>query len=282
MLVSRVLLRYCTVLSISHTYSYTIYSILSIQYLYTNNTNTNIMERAEDWDLANPLKTCKLTVERLDDSCLVKLVSETIRSNGVGVDSNLFAQSIITITETQKLQSYLEFVVDSSRYFVVKIDDGKRSAHIGVGFRERDDASNFRFSLQEYERSIMREKKAEAMHTKYEEETANNSAAISSETEDSDQPLMMPQVSKLTLKEGETIRITLKGHELQTKEHHTSNKKSTGGAVPLLKKPPTLLLKKPPSSSPANGEEVTAAAAVAAAADNNDDDDDEWNDFQES
>jgi hypothetical protein len=81
----------------------------------------------------------------MDNSCLIKLIVETLKRGGVGVVSSLFAQSIVTITSDRTLQFFLEPVVDSSRYFVLKIEDAisNRTAHIGIGFRERDDASNF-------------------------------------------------------------------------------------------------------------------------------------------
>jgi len=139
--------------------------------------------RAEDWDLANPLQTCVLNVERMDNSCVVKFFVENINDNGVGSNIKLFAQSIIIVSETLKLEYFMESVADSSRYFVVKIEDIKtgRTAHIGVGFRERDDASNFRMALQDYERSMKRQIKAEAMTQEFEKKNEEN---LVSTTED--------------------------------------------------------------------------------------------------
>lgn len=252
------------------------------------------MFSAEDWDLAKPLQTCKLVVERLDNTCLVKFFAEKINANGIGSSVTLFAQSNITVSETQKLEYFLESVVDSSRYFAVKIEDLKtsRTAHIGVGFRERDDASNFRMALQDYERSMQREIQAEAMHNKYEEEEQVCEKAIDE----------VPQVSKLTLKEGQKIHLKLKGHETS----ETSKKKtsvSSSGAVPLLKKPPrpaaglgtpegncVVSLKEMEEKSPKislPGSEVGSECAVASEVDtirdiDEDADEDEWTDFESS
>mmetsp|Transcript_31973 Transcript_31973/g.52788 ORF Transcript_31973/g.52788 Transcript_31973/m.52788 type:complete len:268 (+) Transcript_31973:119-922(+) len=229
--------------------------------------------RAEDWDLAKPLKTCTLTVERLDSACLIKLIIEKIKLGGVGVDTSLFAQSIIKVGDTNKLEYFLQQTVDSSRYFVLKIVDKTlgRTAHIGVGFRERDDASNFRLALQDYERSILREFKAEANHQKFEEQDGE---------ETSDAAPELTQVSKLTLKEGEKIHIKLKGYEAN---ENKEQKKATvsGGTVPLLKKPTggggaVPLLKKPPLAVCAEDELEQKDESAAP----DDDDDEEWTDFQ--
>jgi len=118
--------------------------------------------RAEDWDLTEPLQTCSLSVEQLDiDVCLVKFHVDKITPDGF--DVALFAQCNILVSSQKReggLEQYLENVLDSSRYFVVKIEDLKtcRTANIGVGFRERKDAGNFRRVLLDfYEQSIRRQ-----------------------------------------------------------------------------------------------------------------------------
>jgi hypothetical protein len=52
---------------------------------------------------------------------------------------------------TEPSSKAVDPVVDSSRYFVLRIDDGKgRHAFIGMGFRDRDDAYNFNATLQDH------------------------------------------------------------------------------------------------------------------------------------
>jgi hypothetical protein len=176
----------------------------------------------------------------MDNTVLLKLLVEKVKAGGVGTAVSLFAQSNIRVTENQKLEYFLEGVIDSSRYFVVKIEDVKtgRTAHIGIGFRERDDASNFRMTLQDYERSVYRELQAEVMHQKYEGQSKEEPSSTIPVTE-------LPEFGKLTLKEGEKIYINLKGHETSHKDHKKLAG-STGGTVPLLRKPPP-----PAASSPA-------------------------------
>ena len=139
----------------------------------------------------------------------------------------LFALCQLDLEGDKKVEQFVEGVVDSSRYFTMRISDEKtgRHASIGVGFRERDDASNFRMALQEYERSLQRERTAEAIHKAYEDQ------------EDDTNPSPLPEVGNLTLKEGEKIHIDLKGKSSTIKDEKPAPK-SGGGALPLLKKPP--------------------------------------------
>lgn len=243
---------------------------------------------AEDWDLATPLQTCSLVVERRNDSLNISLLSKKPKDGGPkgATENALFALCLVDLdTPSRKVEHFIEAVVDSSRYFVVRISDQKtgRHANIGVGFRERDDASNFRMALQEYERSLQRERTAEAMHMAYEE----GSSASSSEEQRSS-PL--PEMSNLTLKEGEKIHIDLKGKSTKVKDAKPAAEKSSGGgSLPLLKKPPPspavptaaqpqmkavggIILSEAISDV---GSTVGSEGAVASLTD-----DEEWNDFE--
>jgi Protein of unknown function (DUF1681) len=154
-----------------------------------------------------------------------------------GSDGKLFAQSVIDCTPNtnnnagggtagppKRVQHWLEQVIDSSRYFTLKIaGQGGREAMIGFGFRDREVATDLRESMQHYEASIRREVEAS--------ETLANS----------------PKYIIHKLAEGEKIHVNT-GKEGSTsyrvkKDVHQgpSNK-----AIPLL-------LKKPPPSGPADG-----------------------------
>jgi hypothetical protein len=229
--------------------------------------------RAEDWDLAKPLRTCSLLVERDDDkSCFVKLLNKA--------DNNaLFAQCIITLDSSErKVSQFVETVVDSSRYFVLRIVSSSRAANIGVGFRERDDASNFRLALQDFEQSVQRSQQADKLHEQYEENeaTTRSTAVVGQSATTSIQGAM----SKLTLKEGEKIHVNLGGNSTTTTSSisKTTKKTAAGGAgVPLLKKPPAPPTAASPRDSTASsvttGSEVDSACAVGSLTSEED-----WND----
>jgi len=171
--------------------------------------------RAEDWNLATPLQTCSLLVERRGDTLTFSFLAAP--------DNNLFAQAIIDITTGQMMKHCLEQVVDSSRYFVLKIQSSTgREATIGFGFRDREEATDLRECLQHYEKSIRREKQAST-----------------GETESYHVPV---------LKQGEKIHVDRNSGK-------TTITKVPGGAgqsaVPLLKKPPP---------APASGGEVATVS----------------------
>lgn len=189
---------------------------------------------AEDWDLAKPLQTCSLVVERRDDSCIISLFSKKLKQGGPkgATEDALFALCHIDLEGGKKVGQFVESVADSSRYFVVRISDENtgRHASIGMGFRERDDASNFRVALQEYERSLQRERTAEAIHMAYEGEIDGDR-----------KPSPSPEIGNLTLKDGEKIHIDLKGKSTTIVEmpaNKLASSKGSSGALPLLKKPP--------------------------------------------
>ena len=243
--------------------------------------------RAEDWNLAKPLETCSLVVMRRDDACLLRLLSEKPKKDGPpgATEPHLFCTCQIRLDfgdPTKKLEHWVEAVVDSSRYSVIRISDERtgREAHVGMGFRERSDAVSFKMSLQEYENALRRERKAEAMYERSHPDGGERSdggtgigdggdgAGGSGAPPGGDSltppssaggPSTLPAVGKLTLKEGEKIHVNLKGKD---KDHGSGGgsgglRKSTALGLSGRKAPPTgtgalvgkggLLLKKPPS-----------------------------------
>jgi hypothetical protein len=238
---------------------------------------------AEDWDLAKPLQTCSLVVERRDDSCVVSLFAKKLKQGGPkgATEDTLFALCQLDLDGGKKLEQFVESVSDSSRYFVIRISDEKtgRHASIGMGFRERDDASNFRMALQEYERSLQRERTAEAIHMAYEE----------GESTDDRKPSPLPEVGNLTLKEGEKIHIDLKKKSATITENPKPPKESSS-ALPLLKKPPpSPTIPKAQGIKEVGGINLDEAISDVASSYSGSEgavadltDDDEWNDFEGS
>jgi len=59
-------------------------------------------------------------------------------------------------------KSCVEQVSDSSRYFVLRVTDGQgHFASIGIGFKQRSEAFNFKVALQDFENQGSRQEKAE-------------------------------------------------------------------------------------------------------------------------
>lgn len=80
---------------------------------------------------------------------------------GTQSKSKLFALCTIDLADKEHpLEHYVEAVLDSTRYFVVRVTDEKagREALIGLGFREREEAADFRAALAKYETDIARER----------------------------------------------------------------------------------------------------------------------------
>ncbi|CAN4093235.1 unnamed protein product [Withania somnifera] len=121
-------------------------------------------------------------------------------------------------------ESSVESVLDSSRYFVLKIEDGRgKHAFIGLGFNERNEAFDFNVALSDHEKYVKRE---------------NDKDVGDGEAGDDNHIEIHPAVNH-RLKEGETIRINVK------------NKPSSGtgmlsavglaaGTTGAVKKPPAL------------------------------------------
>ncbi|KAG6552203.1 hypothetical protein Mapa_006051 [Marchantia paleacea] len=138
--------------------------------------------KCAEWLQSDKIWTGRLKVLSLKDKCEVRLE-----------DSNtgeLFAACPVL---PGKRDVTVESVTDSSRYFVLRIDDGRgKHAFIGLGFAERNEAFDFNVALSDHEKYAKRdlEKDEESLH----QDSRNAST---------------PALD-LRLKEGETIRINVK------------------------------------------------------------------------
>jgi len=102
--------------------------------------------RAADWNLSAPDWTGRMRV--MEKAQKVKLKLEDRGSN------ELFAACPVE----QYPGPSIEAVTDSSRYFVIKIvDDGGRSAFIGIGFSDRSDSFDLNVALQDHFKGVTRE-----------------------------------------------------------------------------------------------------------------------------
>ncbi|MEQ2212213.1 Adaptin ear-binding coat-associated protein 1, partial [Xenoophorus captivus] len=157
--------------------------------------------RAADWKLDEPAWSGRLKITAKGKNAFIKLED---RNTG-----ELYAQAPVE----QYPSIAVEAVTDSSRYFVIRIEDGTgRHAFIGLGFADRGDSFDFNVALQDHFKWV----KQEGDLAKLE---ASQSAA--------------PKLD-LSFKEGQTIKISI----------GNIKKKDAGGAKPrpagggLLPPPP--------------------------------------------
>ncbi|CAM9806718.1 unnamed protein product, partial [Ectocarpus fasciculatus] len=123
--------------------------------------------RAEDWGIDKPLMTGHLKVG----------MSSTAHrnadpENSSFTDDNLvtFAECPIIVKPQEDITPFVDAVIDSSRYYVLRIKDpnhATRSAIIGIGFRERDIALDFKHVLNEYVRYVGRMAQAQELAAQY-------------------------------------------------------------------------------------------------------------------
>ena len=95
---------------------------------------------------------CKL-LTRSDDTAVLRLETEDT--------GELFAAC--PLPRSGPVAAAVEPVIDSSRYFVLRVEDEatKRHAFLGLGFRSRDAASDLKMALADYEKQLQRSAEAE-------------------------------------------------------------------------------------------------------------------------
>lgn len=135
-----------------------------------------------EWLQSDKIWSGRLRVVSCKDKCEIRLEDPN--------SGELFAACYVYPGQRD---SSVESVLDSSRYFVLKIEDGRgKHAFIGLGFAERNEAFDFNVALSDHEKYIKRE---------HEKEGAE---------EDDDGKIDIHPAVNQRLKEGETIRINVK------------------------------------------------------------------------
>ena len=95
--------------------------------------------RAADWSLDQPSWTGRLRLVAKGKDCIIKLEDK--------ITGELFAKSPIDKYPGLAVES----VSDSSRYFVIRLqDDSGRNAFIGIGFADRSDSFDLNVALQDH------------------------------------------------------------------------------------------------------------------------------------
>lgn len=102
--------------------------------------------RASDWKLDAPDFTGRLKVASMGQKVFIKIEDK--------VSGELFAQCPIDVYPGPAIES----VLDSSRYFVVRIqNEGGQSANVGIGFADRGDSFDLNVALQDYFKGLKNE-----------------------------------------------------------------------------------------------------------------------------
>jgi len=176
---------------------------------------TNRGYRAADWNLNEPQWTGRLRLVAKGKDCILKLEDKTT--------GELFAKCPID----QYPGIAIEAVTDSSRYFVIRIqDDNGRSAFIGVGFSDRSDSFDMNVALQDHFKWL---KKSEEIEREKE---------------------VPKQELDLRFKEGETIKINMKITKKDGSEQSSKPKaRPAAGGTGLLPPPPGGVKISPPAAS---------------------------------
>ncbi|XP_031734586.1 adaptin ear-binding coat-associated protein 2 isoform X2 [Anarrhichthys ocellatus] len=157
--------------------------------------------RAADWKLDEPAWSGRLKISAKGKIAYIKLEDKNT--------GELFAQAPVE----QYPGCVVESVTDSSRYFVIRIEDGNgRHAFIGLGFADRGDSFDFNVALQDHFKWV-----------KQEGELAKQEASEST----------APKLD-LSFKEGQTIKISI-GQNIKKKE---AGAKPRPTGVGLLPPPP--------------------------------------------
>eukprot|EP00727_Mastigamoeba_balamuthi_P006167 m51a1_g217 hypothetical protein (216) ;mRNA; f:37472-38566 len=95
--------------------------------------------KAGDWADSDFIWSGRLVIVERGDMCVIKLIN---KDNG-----DTFAECPVS-------PGAVEPVTDSSRYFVLRIEDKRNGRHafIGMGFQERNEAFDFNATLQDHAR----------------------------------------------------------------------------------------------------------------------------------
>ncbi|XP_014807373.1 PREDICTED: adaptin ear-binding coat-associated protein 2 [Calidris pugnax] len=162
--------------------------------------------RAAEWQLDQPAWSGRLRITAKGKLAFIKLEDKT--------SGELFAQAPVE----QFPGIAVESVTDSSRYFVLRIEDGNgRRAFIGVGFVDRGDAFDFNVALQDHFKWVRQQSEL---------------------AKQAENPEQGPKLD-LGFKEGQTIKLNIAN--MKKKEGATGNTRprpSSLGGLSLLPPPP--------------------------------------------
>ncbi|KAI8118864.1 NECAP-like protein [Lucilia cuprina] len=152
--------------------------------------------RAADWNLGEPTWTGRMRLVAKGTQCNLKLEDKT--------SGALFANCPI---ETYPGVA-IEAVSDSSRYFVIRVqDDNGRSAFLGLGFGDRSDSFDLNVALQDHFKWVKNQEQIEKEKTQPKQEL------------------------DLGFKEGETIKINMRITKKDGSEGTGRTKSKAGSGI---------------------------------------------------
>ncbi|XP_046655521.1 NECAP-like protein CG9132 [Daphnia pulicaria] len=173
--------------------------------------------RAADWNLSAPDWTGRMRLLAKGTECILKLEDK--------VSGELFAKCPVDTYPGIAIEA----VSDSSRYFVVRIqDDSGRAAFIGVGFADRSDSFDLNVALQDHFKWVKQSQEIEKEGT----------------TEEAAKPRL-----DLSFKAGETIKINMKIGKKDGDSVTKPKAKTLGGLPP----PPGGMRLAPPGAKLTDG-----------------------------
>jgi len=130
---------------------------------------THAGHRADSWNVEKWLRAVRVKVTSRGSKGAIKLEDKD--------SGELFAEC--PLPNDAPVSTAVEPVIDSSRYFVLRVvdDASGRHAFLGLGFRERDHASDFKLAVQEHQNVRAREREAVKRREEHERLTAEKAAA---------------------------------------------------------------------------------------------------------
>ncbi|KAM9270280.1 adaptin ear-binding coat-associated protein 2 isoform 3-T4 [Morus bassanus] len=166
----------------------------------------NSSGRAAEWQLDQPAWSGRLRITAKGKIAFIKLEDKT--------SGELFAQAPVE----QFPGIAVESVTDSSRYFVIRVEDGNgRRAFIGVGFVDRGDAFDFNVALQDHFKWVRQQ------------------SELAKQAENPDQG---PKLD-LSFKEGQTIKLNIANMKKKEGAMGNTRVRPVGpGGLSLLPPPP--------------------------------------------
>lgn len=108
-----------------------------------------------EWLQSDKIWSGRLRVVSCKDRCEIRLEDPN--------SGDLFAACFV---DNGRRDNSVEPCLDSSRYFVLRIEDGRgKHAFVGLGFAERNEAFDFNVALSDHEKYVRREKEKETGET---------------------------------------------------------------------------------------------------------------------